>query len=202
MSEDDENIRQNNTKPFKRARWELVEERAVTGQGQEISQAKYKPSLQASLSKMWKDIDRERDAAKELRRAQEEAQLLAQRDEALETKASEARYRSSMASTLKSMQQEHDRQRKASAELQKAKQREAMAKEREDIEEKCRQERIAEEEKANKRSVAEKNLKSLWQIYDADDRRARTMGAGQLSERGKRRVQERQQAQAQAARRA
>ncbi|KAL1863987.1 hypothetical protein Daus18300_007952 [Diaporthe australafricana] len=186
LSEDDEDAEETHTRVLKRARHNhnLASGYAMTLQEEETG-----GSFGANLSAMWREVDRQRDAAKQLEDAKEQAQQQAKRDQFLEAESRESHRRSRMASTLKLMQQDHDRRRQASVELQRAKEQERMDEERE-------REREAEAEKAKQRSIAEANLRALWQIRDEDDTRARRMGAGQLSERGRLRVQERREAQA------
>ncbi|KAI3395452.1 hypothetical protein diail_1315 [Diaporthe ilicicola] len=93
------------------------------------------------------------------------------------------------ASAIESMQQDYDRQRRASAELLRAKESEQLG-------EKRKQERDAAAEKARELSALEREVQSMWQIYDADDQRDRRMRMGQYSKAGKRRVEERQKARA------
>lgn len=184
----------NHTRPAKRARHEQLTGRVVT-EGQ-TSHSPLKQNLEATLFTLWKDTDRERATAREMEIAKKEAQFQAKKDQALKAELREAQHRSNMAATLKSMQQDYDRQRQASLELQKAKQQEQL-------EERQKQTQDAEAKKAGHRLALEDHLKMLWEIHDVHVARTRSVGMGQLSEAGMRRVQERREAKArEAARRA
>ncbi|KAJ0123653.1 hypothetical protein J7T55_012119 [Diaporthe amygdali] len=194
LSEEDEDLDLNHMRPAKRARHEQLTGRVVT-EGQ-TSHSRLKQNLEATLFTLWKDTDRERATAREIEVAKKEAQFQVKKDQALKAELREAQHRSDMAATLKSMQQDYDRQRQASLELQKAE-------EQEQLEERRKQTQDAEAKKAGHRLALEDHLNMLWEIHDVHVARTRSVGMGQLSEAGMRRVQERRAAKArEAARRA